>query len=339
MLLTLADAPRSDDRIAEAVMMDMRRSINNALHLKMEQDDRIYLMGEDIGTMGGFFGVTAELQARFGPQRVMDSPLSETALVGAAIGMAVYGLRPVVEIVFMDFIYPAADQIINELAKLRFRSGGQFTAPVVIRAPYGGGIGGGLYHSQSCEAMFLHVPGLKVVTPSTPCDAKGLLISAMEDEDPVLFLEPKRLYTLGAEEVPAGLYRVPLGQARVARSGRDITLIGYGAMVPVALEAAAIAIDRQIDCEVIDLRTLNPWDEAIVLESVARTRRAAVIHEAPLSCGFGAEISARIMEELFGELGAPVIRIAGYDTPYPYALEHVYAPSARRIVEMICDRW
>lgn len=265
MLLTLADAPRSDDRIAEAVMMDMRRSINNALHLKMEQDDRIYLMGEDIGTMGGFFGVTAELQARFGPQRVMDSPLSETALVGAAIGMAVYGLRPVVEIVFMDFIYPAADQIINELAKLRFRSGGQFTAPVVIRAPYGGGIGGGLYHSQSCEAMFLHVPGLKVVTPSTPCDAKGLLISAMEDEDPVLFLEPKRLYTLGAEEVPAGLYRVPLGQARVARSGRDITLIGYGAMVPVALEAAAIAIDRQIDCEVIDLRTLNPWDEAIVL--------------------------------------------------------------------------
>ncbi len=315
--------------------MDLQEALNDALRLKMAEDKRIYLMGEDIGAMGGVFRVTSGLQAEFGEDRVIDSPLSETALVGAAIGMAMFGLRPVVEIQFMDFIYPAVDQIINELAKLRYRSGGQFTAPVVIRAPYGGGIRGGLYHSQSAEAVFLNVPGLKVVTPSNPSDAKGLLVAALEDQDPVLFLEPKRLYKLFREEVPVSTFRVPLGKGKVVRRGRDITLIAYGGMVRVALEAAQIAKAAELDCEVIDLRTLNPWDEALVFESVAKTRRAAVLHEAPLSCGFGAEISARINEEMFSALAVPVRRLAGYDTHYPYALETAYYPNPVRVFNVL----
>src|SRR5436190_16481660 len=222
----------------ESVAMNSAQALCDALRLKMRDDDRIYLIGEDIGVLGGIFRVTAGLQAEFGEERVIDSPLSETAIVGAALGMALFGLRPVVEIQFMDFIYPAADQIINELARLRYRSGGQFSAPVVIRAPYGGGIRGGLYHSQSSEALFLNVPGLKVVTPANPYDAKGLLISSLEDEDPVLFLEPKRLYKLFTEEVPTDLYRVPLGKGRIVRTGTDMTLVTYGGMVQVALETA-----------------------------------------------------------------------------------------------------
>lgn len=315
--------------------MNLQEAINDALRLKMDEDDRIYLMGEDIGAMGGVFRVTQGLQAQFGADRVLDSPLSETALVGAAIGMAMFGLRPVVEIQFMDFIYPAADQIINELARLRYRSGGQFTAPVVIRAPYGGGIRGGLYHSQSAEAVFLNVPGLKIVTPSSPADAKGLLIASLEDEDPVLFLEPKRLYKLYRQEVPLSAFRLPLGKGEVVRCGKDITIVAYGGMVRVALEAATLAEAVHIDCEVIDLRTLNPWDEAIVLASVAKTRRAAVLHEAPSNCGFGAEISARITEEMFDELRTPVRRITGYDTHYSYALESVYYPNPFRVCNMI----
>lgn len=314
--------------------MNLQEAINDALRLKMAEDESVYLMGEDIGRMGGVFRVTSGLQARFGPERVLDSPLSETALVGAAIGMALLGLRPVVEIQFMDFIYPAADQIVNELARLRYRSGGQFAAPIVIRAPCGGGIRGGLYHSQSPEAMFLHVPGLKVVTPSSPAAAKGLLISALEDEDPVLFLEPKRLYKLTREEVPVAAYRTPLGAGEVVRRGGDLTLITYGGMVNVALQAARLA-EGEVDCEVIDLRTLNPWDEALVLESVARTRRAAVLHEAPTNCGFGAEISARITEELFSELRGPVTRITGYDTHYPFALESVFYPDPQRVLHAL----
>jgi 2-oxoisovalerate dehydrogenase E1 component beta subunit len=315
--------------------MNLQEALNDALRLKMTEDERIYLMGEDIGAMGGVFRVTSGLQAEFGEDRVIDSPLSETALVGAAIGMAMFGLRPVVEIQFMDFIYPAADQIINELAKLRYRSGGQFIAPVVIRAPYGGGIRGGLYHSQSAESVFLNVPGLKVVTPSNPVDAKGLLVASLEDKDPVLFLEPKRLYKLFREEVPLSTFRVPLGKGAVVRGGTDITLIAYGGMVRVALEAAQIAAAGQVDCEVIDLRTLNPWDEAVVFESVAKTRRAAVLHEAPSNCGFGAEISARINEEMFNTLQAPVRRITGYDTHYPYALEATYYPNPVRVFNVL----
>jgi len=315
--------------------MNLQQAINDALRLKMVEDENIYLLGEDIGTLGGIFRVTAGLKTQFGEDRVIDTPLSETAIVGAAIGMALFGLRPVVEIQFMDFIYPAADQIINELAKLRYRSGGQFTAPMVIRSPYGGGIGGGLYHSQSCESMFLHVPGLKVVTPARPKDAKGLLISALEEEDPVLFLEPKRLYKLFEEEVPLEIFRVPIGKGKIVRHGKDITLVAYGGMVHTALQTAKMAADAEIDCEVIDLRTLNPWDESLVFESVSKTHRIAVLHEAPTNCGFGAEISARITEEMFAELEAPVTRITGFDTPYHYALERIYYPNPYRVLRLI----
>jgi 2-oxoisovalerate dehydrogenase E1 component beta subunit len=321
----------------EFASLNMLEAIRDGLRLKMAEDRRVCVLGEDVGKMGGVFRLTAGLQEEFGEDRVLDSPLSETALVGAAIGMALYGLRPVIEIQFMDFIYPAADQIVNELAKLRFRSGGQFTAPVVIRTPYGGGIRGGLYHSQSPEAMFLHVPGLKVVAPSCPADAKGLLVAAIEDDDPVLFLEPKRLYRLFREPVPVSSYADPLGTARIARTGSDISLIAYGAMMRVALEAAELAAAEGIGCEVIDLRTLNPWDETTVFNSVSRTRRAAILHEAPQTCGFGAEIASRIHEELFGHLERPVLRIAGYDTPYPYALEGLYYPSAKRVFETLLE--
>jgi pyruvate dehydrogenase E1 component beta subunit len=315
--------------------MTLAEALRDALRLKVAEDPSVYLLGEDIGKLGGFFRVTAGLQSEFGEQRVIDTPLNETAILGAAIGMAIAGLRPVVEIQQMDFIYPASDQIINELAKLRFRSGGQFAAPVVIRAPYGGKVGGGLYHSQSCESMFLNVPGLKVVTPSGPADAKGLLVAALEDPDPVLFLEPKRFYSQRPEEVPLGIYRTPIGTARIVRSGADVTVVTYGPMVAVALAVAETLIAVGIDCEVIDLRSLNPWDEPLVFESVARTRRAAVLHEAPRTCGFGAELSARITEELFGTLKAPVARIAGFDTPYPFALEHLYDLSPERVARMI----
>jgi 2-oxoisovalerate dehydrogenase E1 component beta subunit len=325
----------ADESAPACAAMNLAAALNDALRLKMSQDQRIYLIGEDVGAMGGVFRVTSGLQAEFGEVRIIDSPLSETALVGAAVGMAMGGLRPIVEIQFMDFIYPAVDQIINELAKLRYRSGGQFSAPVVIRAPYGGGIGGGLYHSQSSEAVFLNVPGLKVVTPSNPADAKGLLIAALEDNDPVLFLEPKRLYKLFTEQVPISAFRVPLGKGAIVRRGRDLTLIAYGGMVRVALEAAELAATAQVDCEVIDLRTLNPWDEEIVLESVARTQSAVVLHEAPLNCGFGAEISARITEELFRDLRTPVRRVGGYDTHYPYGLETSYYPTAVRVFNQI----
>jgi len=320
---------------SKTALMSMQEALNDSLRLKMAEDENIYLMGEDIGVMGGMFRVTRGLQKDFGEQRVLDSPLSETALVGAAIGMALLGLRPVVEIPFIDFIYPAADQIINELARMRYRSAGQFCAPVVIRGPYGGGIGGGLYHSQSPEAFFTQVPGLKVVIPASPGDAKGLLTAALEDEDPVLFLEPKRLYQLFKEDVPVESYRVPLGRAAISREGRDLTIIAYGAMVTVALQTAELASDEGLDCEVIDLRTLNPWDEKLVFESVAKTRRAAVLHEAPITCGFGAEVSARVGEELFDSLRGPVLRIAGCDTHYPFALENIYYPTPQRVLHRI----
>ena len=335
MTSSFRSEPQAPEVKSLSAALNLAEALNDALRLKMAEDERIYLMGEDIGALGGVFRVTAGLQSEFGEARVIDSPLSETALVGAAIGMAMFGLRPIVEIQFMDFIYPAADQIINELAKIRYRSGGQFTAPVVIRTPFGGGIRGGIYHSQSSEAVFLNVPGLKTVVPSNPVDAKGLLIAAIEDDDPVLFLEPKRLYKLFRQDVRLCTFRVPLGKGCVARSGSDLTLITYGGMVRVAIDAAELAEVAGVSCEVIDLRTLSPWDEELVLESVSRTRCAAVLHEAPSNCGFGAEISTRITEELFADLRHPVRRIAGYDTHYPYALETTYYPSPVRIVNQL----
>ncbi|HKE01787.1 MAG TPA: alpha-ketoacid dehydrogenase subunit beta, partial [Planctomycetota bacterium] len=271
-------------------------AVNDALRTAMREDDRVVVFGEDVGKKGGVFGATDKLQQEFGEKRCFDTPLSEDGIVGTAIGMAMNGLRPVAEIQFQDFIYPAFDQIVNELAKMRYRSGGEYTAPVVIRTPYGGGIRGGLYHSQSAEAYFAHTAGLQVVIPSTPRDTKGLLLSALRGEDPVIFLEPKRIYrdpTL-AEDVPEGAFEVAIGEARTVREGADASVFAYGAMVPVCMQAAARAAEQGRELEVVDLRTLAPLDEEAVLASVRKTGRAIVVHEAPKFCGYGGEIAALI---------------------------------------------
>ncbi len=315
--------------------LSMVEAINATLHELMAKDDRIVLLGEDVGVDGGVFRATIGLIEKFGPERVIDTPLNEAGIVGMAIGMALNGLRPVAEIEFSDFIYPAFDQIVSELAKFRYRSAGQFTAPVVVRAPSGGGIKGGHYHSQSPEAYFIHTAGLKVVMPATPADAKGLLTSAMRDPDPVIFLEPKALYRTAKGEVPGGEYSVPLGEARVVREGHDVTLLTYGAMLPVAEEAACKAAEEGIGVEVIDLRTLWPLDVETVVHAVEMTGRAIVLHEAPRTCGFGAELAALIQEKAFLHLKAPVGRVTGFDTPFPYALEKAYIPDARRTLDAI----
>jgi len=307
------------------------QAVNSALRCEMRRDDRVVVLGEDVGK----FRATEGLYQEFGPERVIDTPLAEGGIIGAAIGMALYGLRPVPEIQFSDFIYPAFDQIVNELAKYRYRSGGQYPAPVVIRTPYGGGIRGGHYHSQSPEAYFLHTPGLKVVVPSNPYDAKGLLISAIRGEDPVIFFEPKRVYRAARGEVPEEPYTVPLGEASLVREGRDVTVLAWGAMLHTAMEAARIAEERGIEVELIDLRTLLPLDIDAVEKSVRKTGRAVVVHEAPRTCGFGAELSALIGERCFLHLEAPVQRVTGFDTPFPYTLEHEYLPDAGRILQAV----
>jgi 2-oxoisovalerate dehydrogenase E1 component beta subunit len=310
--------------------MTLVQAIRDALREEMERDPRIVLLGEDIGRNGGVFRATEGLWDRFGAERVVDTPLAESGIVGMAIGMALAGLRPVAEIQFADFVYPAFDQIVSELAKFRYRSAGQFTAPVVIRAPSGGGIKGGHYHSQSPEAYFIHTAGLKVVMPSTPADAKGLLASAMRDPDPVIFLEPKALYRTAKGEVPDVDTAVPLGKARIARRGSDVTIVTYGATVRVAEEAAEQAESAGTTVEVIDLRTLWPLDIEAVIGSVEKTGRAVVLHEAPRTCGFGAELAALIQEKAFLHLKAPVARVTGFDTPFPYALEKLYLPDVHR---------
>ncbi len=307
------------------------QAVNRGLHDAMRADPDVVVLGEDIGVNGGVFRATEGLQKAFGVDRVLDTPLSETGIVGSAIGMALYGLKPIAEIQFLDFIYPAFDQIVSELAKMRYRSGGQYPCHVVVRAPYGGGIKGGLYHSQSTEAYFCHTAGLKVVIPSTPADAKGLLLTAVADEDPVIFLEPKRIYRSVTGEVPDGEYRVPFGRARTVRDGSDVSLFAYGAMVGPTTDAAATLEREGISAEVVDLRSLVPLDEEAVLASVARTGRAVVVHEAARFCGFGAEIAALLAEKAFYSLKAPIARVTGYDTPFPYALENVYLPDAGRI--------
>lgn len=316
-------------------VMNMIQALNDALRLEMRRDERVVVMGEDVGVLGGVFRVTVGLLGEFGPDRVIDTPLAEGGIIGTAIGMALYGLRPVPEIQFADFIYPAFDQIVNELAKYRYRSGGQYYCPLVIRTPYGGGIRGGHYHSQSPEAYFIHTPGLKVVIPSNPYDAKGLLISAIRDDDPVIFMEPKRIYRAARGEVPEGEYTVPLGKGTVAREGKDVTVIAYGAMLHEALRAAEEAEKDGISLEVLDLRTLLPMDIDLIISSVEKTGRAVVVHEAPRTCGFGAELAAQIMERAFLHLEAPVMRVTGYDTPFPYALEHYYLPDAKRILRAV----
>jgi 2-oxoisovalerate dehydrogenase E1 component beta subunit len=312
------------------------QAVNDGLREGMRRDPDVLVLGEDIGKAGGVFRATEGLLDEFGPERVVDTPLAENGIVGAAIGMALYGLRPVAEIQFSDFIYPAFDQIVSEAAKMRYRSNEQYGAPLVIRAPVGGGIKGGLYHSQSPEAYFAHTAGLTVITPSTPSDAKGLLMSALRYPDPVIFLEPKRLYRTSKEDVPDGVHETPIGKARTAREGTDVSVITYGSMTPTCLEAAeALASAGGASVEVIDLRTLVPLDIDAVLASVRKTGRCVIVHEAPRTCGFGAELAALVAERALMSLTAPIARVAGFDTPFPYTLEHVYLPDARRVTGAI----
>lgn len=315
--------------------MNIVEAINSALQVVMAQNSNVVILGEDVGKFGGVFRATKGLHEAFGSERVIDTPLSESGIVGVAIGMAAYGLRPVVEIQFADFIFPAFDQIVSELAKLRFRSGGQYSAPLVIRTPFGGGVKGGLYHSQSPEAHFAHTPGLKVVVPSNPTDAKGLLISAIYDEDPVIFFEPKRVYRAFREEVEDQEFRVPLGQARTVLPGNDITIVAWGAMLHEANKASIEAQQLGISCELIDPRSLVPFDIATVSESVQKTGRLIIVHEAPRTGGFAGEVIAQITENCFYHLKSPPSRVTGADTPFPYVNELEYLPLAPRILEQI----
>jgi len=324
--------------------MTMVEAINDALDVAMGADEKVVVFGEDVGYFGGVFRCTAGLQAKYGKTRCFDTPISELGIVGAAVGMAAYGLKPCVEIQFADYMYPAYDQIVSEAARLRYRSAGQFACPIVIRMPTGGGIYGGQTHSQSPEALFTHVAGIKTVVPSSPRDAKALLLAAIADPDPVVFLEPKRLYNgpfdghhdrpitpwknhdLG--EVPEGGAAATLGQAEVRREGRGVTVLTYGTMVYVALAAAE---ETGVDAEVIDLRTLVPVDLDAIETSVAKTGRCVVVHEATLTSGYGAELAALAQERCFYSLEAPIRRVAGWDTPYPHAQEWAYFPGPERV--------
>jgi 2-oxoisovalerate dehydrogenase E1 component beta subunit len=317
--------------------MNIIQAVNDALRIEMRRDANVVVLGEDVGKFGGVFRATQGLEEEFGTARVIDTPLAESGIIGTAVGMALYGLKPVPEIQFADFIYPAMDQIVSEVAKYRYRSGGQYPCPMVIRTPYGGGIRGGHYHSQSPEALFIHTAGLKVVVPSNPYDAKGLLISAIRDEDPVLFFEPKRLYRAAKGDVPGGEYAVPIGKARVSREGSQVTVVAWGAMWHEADQAAREAAEDGIDVEVIDLRSLQPLDIDTLSASVRKTGRAVIVHEAPRTCGFGAEITALLQERCFLRLEAPIARVTGFDTPFPYTLENEYLPRAPRILKAIRD--
>jgi pyruvate dehydrogenase E1 component subunit beta len=316
-------------------VLNMIQAINHTLRDEMKRDDKIIVLGEDVGVNGGVFRATEGLIQEFGPNRVLDTPLSESGIIGVSIGMALYGLRPVPEIQFLDFIYPGFDQIQSELSKFRYRSGGQFTVPVVIRTPFGGGIKGSHYHSQSTEAFFAHTPGLKVVIPATPYDAKGLLTSALREQDPVMFLEPKKIYRTVRGEVPEDDYTVPIGKANVAREGEDVVVFAYGAMLHVAMEAAELAAVKGINVEVVDLRTIIPFDIETIMSSVKKTGRVLILHEACKTCGFGAEIAAQIAERGILQLKAPIVRVAGFDVPFPYVLEEDYLPNPSRVATAI----
>ena len=338
--VTLADAP--------ARSLTMIEAINEALAIMLERDPDVILMGEDIGYFGGVFRCTAGLQKRFGNTRVFDTPINECGIIGVAVGMCAYGLRPVPEIQFADYIYPGLDQLVSEAARLRYRSAGEFTAPMTVRSPFGGGIFGGQTHSQSPEAMFTHVCGIKTVVPSTPHDAKGLLIAAIEDNDPVIFFEPKRIYNGPFDgyydrptkpwkehpdaQVPEGYYSIPLGNARIVREGSALTVLAYGTMVHVA---ESVCREKGVDAEIIDLRTLVPLDIEAVEKSVEKTGKCMVLHEATRTSGFGAELASLVQERCFYHLEAPVERVTGFDTPYPHSLEWAYFPGPIRVGEAI----
>ena len=312
--------------------LNMVEAINLALHQEMEKDEKTIVLGEDVGKEGGVFRVTVGLQKKFGEARVIDTPLSESGIIGTSIGMAVNGLRPVAEIQFDGFVHPAFDQLISHAARIRTRSRGRFSCPLVLRFPYGGGIRALEHHSDSLEAFYVHSPGLKVVIPSTPYDAKGLLISSIRDPDPVVFMEPKRIYRAIRQEVPNEEYSIPLGKADVRRSGSDVTIICYGAMVREAEKAADELKNERVSCEIIDLRTLFPFDADAIVNSVKKTGRAVVVQEAPRTCGMAAEISAIINERALLTLEAPVERVTGFDTIMPlYMLENEYLPDPFRI--------
>jgi pyruvate dehydrogenase E1 component subunit beta len=312
--------------------MNMVQAINLALKEEMQRDDSVVILGEDVGRDGGVFRITEGLLDQFGAERVIDTPLSESGIVGAAIGMAVYGLKAIAEIQFMGFIYPAVDQLFSHAARIRSRTRGRFTCPIVVRTPYGAGVKALEHHSESTEALFCQMPGVKVVIPPSPYYAKGLLISAIRDPDPVIFLEPTRLYRLFKEDVPEGEYSVPLGKARIVQEGKDVTVMAWGSMLHKVLESVGT------EAEVIDLMTLVPLDEETIYNSVKKTGRAVIVHEAPKMCGFGAELSASIAEDAMLYLKAPIIRVTGYDVVMPMPkLEDYYLPGVERIRRAVAE--
>ena len=313
--------------------LNMVEAINLALREEMERDDRMVILGEDVGREGGVFRVTDGLQEKYGIDRVIDTPLAESGIVGTALGMAIYGVHPVAEIQFEGFLYPCLDQINNHIGRIRNRSRGRFSCPLVIRVPYGGGIHAPEHHSDSPEAILAHIPGIKVVIPSTPYEAKGLLLSSIRDPDPVIFLEPKRIYRAIREEVPEGDYTIPLGHARLVQGGKDVTVVVWGAMVREVLNASEQLKGDKIDVEIIDLRTISPMDTEMVITSIKKTGRGVIVHEAPKTCGLGAEIIALINEKALLSLQAPVERVTGFDVPVPLLKsEHYYLPNPKRIV-------
>ncbi|WP_345854061.1 alpha-ketoacid dehydrogenase subunit beta [Shewanella algae] len=316
--------------------MNMLQAINNALTIAMEADEKMLVFGEDVGHFGGVFRATSGLQEKFGRERCFNTPLTEQGIAGFANGLASNGMTPVAEIQFADYIFPAFDQIVNEAAKFRYRSGNEFdVGGLTFRTPYGGGIAGGHYHSQSPEAYFTQTPGLKVVVPRNPYQAKGLLLASIRDKNPVVFFEPKRLYRASVGNVPEGDYQLELGKAEVVREGKDITLLAWGAQMEIIEKAADMAKEEGIDCEVIDLRTLAPWDVETVAESVKKTGRLLINHEAPLTGGFAGEIAATIQQECFLYLESPISRVCGLDTPYPLIHEKEYMPDALKTFEAI----
>ncbi|HEX6762554.1 MAG TPA: alpha-ketoacid dehydrogenase subunit beta [Gaiellaceae bacterium] len=310
-------------------------AVNDALHTELGRDPDVLVLGEDVGRAGGVFRATAGLRDRFGADRCVDTPLAEAGLLGAAVGLCMAGWRPVCEMQYDAFSYPCLDQLITHVGRYRWRSGGKMQFPLTIRMPYGGGVRAPELHDDSPEAYYVHTPGIKVAIPSTPADAKGLLAAAIRDPDPVVVFEPKLVYRTARGEVPEGEHVVPLGQARVARTGDDVTLIAYGAMVPVCEQAAA-EVEGEVSCEIVDIRSLRPLDEQAILGSIAKTGRAVIVHEAPRTAGFGAELAALIAEKAIFDLQGPVIRVTGYDVPYPYwAIEDAYVPSAERVATAV----
>lgn len=316
--------------------MSLLQAINNALDIAMHNNDKVLCFGEDVGSFGGVFRASQNLQEKYGKHRCFNTPLTEQGIIGFANGLAAQGHTPIAEIQFADYIFPAFDQIVNETAKYRYRSGNEFNVgSLTIRTPYGGGISGGLYHSQSPEAFFAHAAGIKIVVPRDPYQAKGLLLASIRDADPVLFFEPKKLYRAAVCEVPEDDYQIELGKAEIVREGTDITLVAWGAQVATILEAADKALEQGISCEVIDLRSLIPWDRDLLAQSVRKTGRLLINHEAARTGGFGAEIAASLQEVCFLYLEAPIVRVTGWDTPFPYALDAEYMPNVWRTLDAI----